>query len=139
MKHLMLDDDVKRFHLMLDVYNCCDKFENYQLVWCWTANMCIEHLMTNDAITVLYLDHDLKGIFQSPDSTNCGMEIVRWIEQNAERVRNIKMVSVHSMNYKMGRKMAKRLRAVGLNAFANPINADNYFQRITDELEKVAG
>lgn len=118
---LFLDDDGKRHGIA-----CCIGDVGVR-----TAKDCIYMLQRykdrNDRLDILSLDHDLGGtVFQSSDSPECGMEVVRYLETHRCR---IGQVIVHSLNWTAAIEMVKRLRAAGYSTVYRPFGRPDDAER----------
>lgn len=99
MNILFLDDDLNR----------CKKFKsNFPIaVITHTAVDCINELKNNPDI--VFLDHDLEGVFCNSEDKNTGMEVVRFLCKNKVDVK----IVVHSMNYLAYPIMIEKLKNYG--------------------------
>jgi len=96
---LFLDDSLDRAKTMLAQYP--------ETVWVQTASEAIQKL-SQEQWHVVCLDHDLGGeTFVDSSREDCGMEVVRWIEQ---AMPTIGKVIVHTWNYPAAKRMVARLR-----------------------------
>lgn len=60
---------------------------------------------------IVYLDHDLgDDVYQNSADENCGMEVVRWVEEHKPKVGRF---VVHSMNHPAACEMMQRLVDAG--------------------------
>jgi len=113
---LFLDDRTKRIHVAIE------RFQDHDLTIVTNVKECLRHLSNND-YDLVSLDHDLNGIdFEDPDSSNVGMEVVRYLEKTGwpeaegfdkKRPRFI----VHSSNIFAAHLMVIRLKKIGFNAY----------------------
>ena len=75
---------------------------------CKTAQECIEILQKQEVWNIVFLDHDLGGEeMVESGREDCGMEVVRWIQENEPQIRNI---IVHSHNGPAGMEMVNKLQ-----------------------------
>ena len=96
---LFLDDSPDRAETMLAQYP--------ETIWVQTASETIQKL-SQEQWHVVCLDHDLGGeTFVDPNREDCGMEVVRWIEQ---AMPTIGKIIVHTWNYPAAKQMVARLR-----------------------------
>jgi hypothetical protein len=105
-KILFLDDNVLRWEIFYK------KFYPNEIKWVENSHECIEELKTNEYILV-YLDHDL-GAGEGDQVVNCGMEVIRWIEANIERINKDIQFIIHSWNIPASEKMCNKLQKLGL-------------------------
>jgi hypothetical protein len=69
----------------------------------------------DSTVEILFLDHDLGGEqFVDSGREDCGMEVVRWLEQN-DLWGDIKKIIVHSHNTPAAIIMESRLKNAGYN------------------------
>jgi len=110
---LFLDDSERRIEAATKA------FEGDTLCVAMTADIAIEYLkVSEEAWDLVMLDHDLGNIvFQDSQETNCGMEVVRYIERTRPKINRI---IVHSWNAPAGGKMRKRLQQAGYNVTYQP-------------------
>lgn len=107
-KVLFLDDNPNRRRAFQSRYPHATIVENVE--------QCIDSLMSEDQWHTVSLDHDLEGeIFVNSDRDDCGMEIVRYLEQ-LDHKREIGRIIVHSHNIDAANEMALRLKACGYQA-----------------------
>jgi CheY-like chemotaxis protein len=118
MKILFLDDDNERI----------EKFNKYgfDATIVKNAEDAIKELSSNN-FDVVFLDHDLEGVFNDPAGKNTGSEVVRHILANP--VPPATRFIVHSFNYKEAWNMAKSLHNAGYETRYYPFGDDyfNYF------------
>lgn len=83
---LFVDDDHSRGVKVLSVFPA--------ILWVKTAQDAISSLKSRDFSTV-FLDFDLEGEEKGTDFKNplCGMEVVRWVQENRPRVDEFVIVS----------------------------------------------
>ena len=85
-----------------------------------TAKECIDLLIAGKDVGLLMLDHDLGGeIYVDTNYSNTGSEVVRWIEINKPR---IKEIIVHSYNHSAGTMMTETLVSCGYDAKRIPFD-----------------
>jgi len=103
---LFMDDDPARAVL---AYNRMKPEDRSKTIWCMTAKEAIITLQDyKDSLTAVMLDHDLEGeSFVNSKREDCGMEVVRWIEQ---AMPTIGKIIVHTWNYPAAKQMVARLR-----------------------------
>ncbi|MBW1672998.1 MAG: hypothetical protein JRJ45_05025 [Deltaproteobacteria bacterium] len=108
---LFLDDRTKR------IYAAIEQYKNDDLTIVTNVKECLRYMSRND-YDVISLDHDLNGCdFQDPDSSNVGMEVVRYIEKTGwPREKNIPYFIVHSSNIFAAHLMVVRLKVKGFSA-----------------------
>lgn len=107
MNLIFLDDDENRCNLVRKKLPGMVKYAH-------TAQDCIKRIQEMEEISILFLDHDLGGeVYVDTDREDCGMEVVRWIENNNPLIRNI---VVHSMNKPAADEMVQRLQDASYNA-----------------------
>jgi DNA-binding NarL/FixJ family response regulator len=117
MRILFLDDDPVRTARFLEREPDATCVE--------TAGECINQLHHYDWDQV-FLDHDLGGeIYVESGREDCGMEVVRWLEQNHC---DISRIIVHSYNHAAAEQMVERLKATGY-ARVHRIPFANLFNR----------
>lgn len=108
-KLLFLDDDEVRNKMFRSKCPWCTMVE--------TAEDAIAQLEKQSWDFVL-LDHDLNGEqYVSSDSDDCGMEVVRWIEENKPQIEKI---MCHSHNEEARIEMNERLKAAGYDSMELP-------------------
>lgn len=111
-KLLFLDDRSKRLHAALIKFS-----DNFDVVLCSNVKECLR-LMSREDFQIISLDHDLNGCdFEDPDSSNAGMEVVRYLEKTgwpAGKKRPI--FYVHSSNIFAAHLMVTRLLAMDFDA-----------------------
>lgn len=105
MKILFLDDSNERTKLFLS------RVPSATNAYC--AKDIIKKISEQSKIDLLFLDHDLEGIFQNSAEENCGMEVVRYICKHRPKIRNI---IVHSLNYPAAQEMVQKLKNAGYNS-----------------------
>ena len=111
-KVLFLDDDRTRTEAFL---RRCPDATTVE-----TAAGCIQQLQENDWELVC-LDHDLGGeVYVNSKREDCGMEVVRWVEQNCP---DVKTFVVHSYNGYAAPMMVQRLRDAGYATHQLPFGA----------------
>lgn len=110
---LILEDDDNRIDRFRKAYG--DK-EQYDLNIVKKASEAIE-LLESQTWTFVSLDHDLGGeVYVDTGREDCGMEVVRWLEANKDKV-NIKWpIVVHSFNTVAAKEMVVRLKAADYNS-----------------------
>lgn len=114
---LFLDDSPERAALQ---YQRWPEEKRYRTIWAMTAEEAISVLNEYD-LDEAHLDHDLGGTqFQDSRSDNCGMEVVRWLENNLQSKHKTTLFIVHSWNLPAGARMVERLRELGLQVHQIP-------------------
>lgn len=110
---LFVDDRSKRIHAALKLF-----LELGDEVTIATNVREALRLMSAQDFDIVSLDHDLDGCdFEDPDSTTCGMEIVRYLEKTGwPPERFAPEFVIHSKNLFAGHLMVTRLRGIGLSA-----------------------
>lgn len=118
-KMLFVDDRSKRIHYALDVYG-----NEYDVTIAPNVPEALR-LLSSQKWDVVSLDHDLNGHdFEDPDSTGCGMEIVRYIHKcGGWPMRNRPPEFwIHTKNMFACHLMIVGLNAMDLKAYWKPIN-----------------
>lgn len=112
-KMLFLDDRTKRIHSALRQFS-----EKFSVSICCNVKECLRELSREDFDEVR-LDHDLRGVdFEDPDSPECGMEVVRYLEKTGWPPNKPKPIfRVHSSNLFAAYLMITRLQKLGMTAF----------------------
>ena len=124
MKILFLDDSLDR-HAQF-------RFDGACLVF--TADECIQKLKES-TWDLVCLDHDLGNqTFVNSADRNCGMEVVRWMEQNKPKI-YLNIVIVHSWNGSANKEMSKRLADVGYSV-ATGMFGPTMLDYVEDLIEK---
>lgn len=123
---LFVDDRSKRIHHALDVYG---KEYNVTIATCVPEAL---RLLSSQQWNIVSLDHDLNGHdFQDPESTGCGMEIVRYIQKCGGWPMRLGYPPtppmrpefwIHSKNLFAAHLMVITLIEIGLKAYWKPIN-----------------
>jgi hypothetical protein len=116
MRVLFLDDRTKRIHAAIE------RYKDDELTIVTNVKECLRHMSAND-YDIISLDHDLEGCdFEDPDSSNVGMEVVRYLEKTGwpgllegGMLTNPTFI-VHSSNIFAAHLMVRRLREIGLFA-----------------------
>lgn len=110
---LFLDDSPERAAV---AYNRMNEEESSHTIWCKTAEEAIITLRDySDVLTKVYLDHDLgnEGEEMSVKSDGSGMEVLRWMAQNLDKVDQLRdndcEFIVHTWNAYAGKIMKERL------------------------------
>lgn len=122
-KMLFVDDRSKRIHWALDNYG----FE-YDITIACNVPEALRHLSSQDW-DVVDLDHDLNGRdFEDPESTGCGMEIVRYIQKTGwpHEFRKEPQFWVHSSNLFATHLLMIELTKLGFHAWYKPI----YYEKV---------
>lgn len=120
MRMLFVDDRSKRLHAALSNYS-----DKYTVVLATNVREALRQ-MSADFFDVISLDHDLNGCdFEDPDSTGCGMEIVRYIGKTGwpERMRRPEFW-IHSKNLFAANLMVISLKNMGFTALYKPFQYD---------------
>lgn len=92
-KILFLDDDRKRAVFLMDNIP-----EGFAVTWAKTAADAIAFLK-NEKWDVVSLDHDLDGIYQSPQHPNTGTTVAKYIEDNRKDLAYLQdHIIIHSYN-----------------------------------------
>lgn len=111
---IFLDDSTRRTRIIK---------EKIDVVDIKTASACITvicDMMDEDTvIRTLFLDQDLEGEYQDSNESNCGMEVVRWLESKL-LADKIERIIVHSHNSVAAEEMVDRLRRFGYNTWRVP-------------------
>ena len=117
---LFLDDRTRRIHSALRQFS-----EKWDVTIVTNVKECLRHLVRSDFEEVR-LDHDLRGIdFEDPDSSESGMEVVRYIEKCGWPGGKRKPIfRIHSTNLFAAHLMVMRLQKLGLYAFYEPFQYD---------------
>lgn len=116
---LFLDDDAHRAALMYQRMRPEDRNITF---WVTTAQEAIDLLVNyRERLVYAFLDHDLGGeTYVHSGREDCGMEVVRFLEnQNPEDYVSCKFI-VHSWNIDAARKMTDRLQAKGYQVTMQP-------------------
>lgn len=115
-KLLFLDDRSKRIHAALAKFS-----EKFEVVIVPNVKECLRALAQDDFEEV-HLDHDLRGVdFEDPDSPECGMEVVRYLEKTHWPVDKPRpKFHIHSKNIFAAHLMLIRLRALHFFALYSP-------------------
>ena len=96
-----------------------------------TAQQCINAIQKQEVWNIIFLDHDLGGEeMVESQREDCGMEVVRWIQENEPQIRN---VIVHSHNGPAGVEMVNKLLDSKYKASYLP------FSTMINNLEKING
>lgn len=108
-KILFLDDRSKRIHAALNKYSIA-----YDVTIVTNVKECLR-LLSEYEWDAISLDHDLGGMeFCDPDSTTCGMEIVRYLEKTEwPPEKHAPLFIIHSSNGFAAYMMEKRLKELG--------------------------
>ena len=123
---LFLDDSPER---AARAYSLMTPEQASSTIWCTTAQETIITLRDYcEVLEEVHLDHDLGGLKdQSIKDENCGMEVVRWMEDNLDKVKHMKdngcTFTVHSWNLHAGRIMVERLKRLDLKAIFKPFGS----------------
>lgn len=109
-KVLFLDDRTKRIHAAIERYAADD------LTIVTNVKECLRYMSRND-YHVISLDHDLNGVdFEDPNSSNVGMEVVRYLEKTGwPDIKPRPNFVVHSSNIFAAHLMVIRLKYIGFN------------------------
>lgn len=127
-KLLFLDDRTKRLEAARKVH------VGFAVTIAANVKECLRQMSQNDW-DVISLDHDLNGCdFEDPDSSNTGMEVVRYLEKTGWPPNKKKpLFIVHSSNIFAAHLMVTRLRGIGMLAewhrFEYP---EKSFQNVTE-------
>lgn len=110
---LFLDDRTKRIHSALRQYAA-----DYDVTIVCNVKECLRQLSSNNW-DVVSMDHDLRGVdFEDPDSPECGMEVVRYLEKTGWPEGKPKPVfKIHSSNLFASHLMMMCLRRLDLTAY----------------------
>jgi len=109
MKVLFLDDNINRIEVFK--LNFLGK-QTDTIIAVKTAKECIDWLNYED-FHFLFLDHDLGDeVFVDSNRVDCGMEVVRFLENNHK---DIKKIYLHSCNDPARRTMFFKLGMAGYN------------------------
>jgi len=113
---LFVDDRTKRIHHALE------NFPEFEVTIAACVPEALRQMSSHDW-DVVSLDHDLNGHdFQDPDSSTCGMEIVRYIKKTGWPVQRRKPIFwIHSSNLFAVHLMVVELMQEGFNAEYSPI------------------
>lgn len=113
---LFVDDRTKRIHYALESY---PEFE-VTIATCVPETL---RAMSSQNWDVISLDHDLDGHdFSDPDTTTCGMEIVRYIGKTGWPSQRQKPIFwVHSSNLFAAHLMTVSLTELGFDVWYKPI------------------
>lgn len=112
-KMLFLDDRTRRIHSALRQFS-----EQYDVTIVTNVKECLRCLARED-YAVVSMDHDLRGVdFEDPDSPECGMEVVRYLEKTGwpDWKEKPPRFYVHSSNVFAANLMINRLRTFGMDA-----------------------
>lgn len=118
---LFLDDDPNRAAI---AYNRMTSEHQDNTIWCKTVEEAILTLKDyKDRLYLVDLDHDLEGKqYQHTNSPECGMEIVRWLEELARKsekefeIYTTIPFTIHSYNEFAAPEMVDRLQKIGCKA-----------------------
>lgn len=110
-KLLFLDDRTKRTQAAANVH------ASFDVTIVSNVKECLRYMSQKDW-DVISLDHDLNGCdFEDPDSSNAGMEVVRYIEKTGwPEGKKKPLFIVHSSNIFAAHLMVTRLREINLMA-----------------------
>lgn len=116
---LFVDDRWKRIQWALSIYN---KETGWELVLAPNFYEAMRALSSRD-FDVVSLDHDLNGCdFQDPDSSTCGMEIVRYIQKTGWPDQRQKPAFwIHSSNLFASHLLTVSLADMGFDVCHKPI------------------
>lgn len=113
---LFLDDDPTRAAL---AYQRWPSEKRDRTIWVKTVEETID-IFRNYDVEEAHLDHDLGGErYVHSERDDCGMEVVRWIQENRDQVKDIVFI-VHSWNIPAGIEMLQRLIDIDLKATYTP-------------------
>lgn len=114
-KLLFLDDRSKRMHAALR------NFPDFEVRLVSNVLEALRALSSEDWEEV-HLDHDLRGVdFEDPDSPECGMEVVRYLEKTGWPPDKRKPIfRIHSHNLFAAYLMTTRLQKLGMAAYYQP-------------------
>lgn len=142
---LFVDDRTKRIHWAAGYY----PQNGYEVTIACNVPEALR-LMSRNEYDVISLDHDLNGHdFDDPESTGCGMEILRYIEKcggwpewrpsgnEIDHARTIPskhpVIWVHTSNLFAGHLMIATANRLNLNAFWKPINQNKEYMQYDKE------
>lgn len=110
---LFLDDRTRRIHSALRQFS-----DKWDVTIVTNVKECLRHLSRYEYDEV-HLDHDLRGCdFEDPDSSEAGMEVVRYIEKCGWPGGKRKPIfRIHSSNLFAAYLMVTRLQKLDLIAF----------------------
>jgi hypothetical protein len=107
---LFVDDRTRRIHSALRQYS-----DVYEVTIATNVKEALRAL-AREEWDVVSLDHDLTGIdFEDPDTSTCGMEIVRYIEKTGwpDHLLRKPKIFIHTSNLFAAHLMTIRLQALG--------------------------
>lgn len=110
---LFLDDRTKRLHSALERFS-----KDYDVVLVCNVKECLRQL-ANEDFDVVHMDHDLRGVdFEDPESSECGMEVVRYLQKTGwPEGKKKPEFRVHSSNIFAGHLMFRELKKLGLTCY----------------------
>lgn len=123
---LFLDDDPLR---AVRQYEWSTPEDRLRTIWAKTVTETLLVLKEHpEQLEVVHLDHDLEGeTFVDSRRDDCGMEVVRWLE-NIAYDKRVKFVLchfiIHTHNERAGRQMKERISALGLKADYIPFGTE---------------
>lgn len=129
-KMLFVDDRSKRIHTALSNYS-----EEYDVTIAANVHEALRALSSED-FSIVSLDHDLNGCdFEDPDSTTCGMEIVRYLQKTGwPDLKPKPEFWIHSHNLFAAHLMWGCLHGMGLVAYHKPFIYEKVEHIVYDEL-----
>lgn len=82
-----------------------------------------------------WLDHDMNGHdYQNPDELNCGMEVIRYLEKTSwPSSKKRPVFRIHSSNLTAANAMVLRLKAIGFEAYFNPISGESDYMQYDEK------
>lgn len=121
---LWLDDSAERTAVF---FNRCPENIRPKVIWCQNVTETITTLRDYcDNLEEVSLDHDLgaPGFMSNPLSPECGMEVVRWLENHYDIVevllKNRCRITIHSFNVYAGDLMQSHLERLGFKVNRHP-------------------
>ena len=119
---LFMDDRTRRIHSALRKFS-----SKWDVTIVANVKECLRYL-SREEFDEVHLDHDLKGVdFEDPDSPECGMEVVRYIEKCGgwPGGKRKPIFRVHSSNLFAAHLMVISLQNIGLMALYQPFVYDD--------------
>jgi hypothetical protein len=115
---VFLDDSPERAAL---AYQRWPAKKSNSTIWVTTAQETIDILKEYKDIEEVHLDHDLGGeIDVHSERDDCGMEVVRWLEDTSLSKFNSTEFIIHSWNMHAAKEMKARLQKLGLKVRIHP-------------------
>ena len=119
---IFLDKDPARAALQ---YQRMKPEDQNRTVWIRTAREVISVIKEYQGnIDIISLGYDLTDLeYNHPGRTDCGLEVVRFLEkENPKDYEDVRFI-IHSWNYDGSKKMACRLMSAGYNVLKHPFGS----------------